>query len=31
MQPDETSGYVKANAVVEGLSALQPAWLLPDN
>ena len=29
MQPDETSGYVKAGAVVEGLTALQLEWLLP--
>ena len=30
MQPDEVSGYVKKNAVVLGVSALQLSWLLPD-
>ena len=31
MQPDETCGYIKSNAVHTGVTALQLDWLWPDN
>jgi hypothetical protein len=30
MQPDDITGYVKKNTVIQGASALQLSWLLPD-